>query len=107
MKRLDVNITYRGFEYRLFRRSDTCAMYKQYEDGEHVATEMFVIPVRKAESIKGVDYPEREVFPSDSYFGDVAWSLLKTVDDNKLVERFEKLDKEENERIKNRRHKGR
>lgn len=94
--RLDVSVSTNGHVYKLFRRSERVACYKQYDpSGLLVAYELFVIPIRKEEKIKNVTYPLREVFPSSSTFGINAWSLPIWRTEEEVIKRFEDLDKEQ------------
>ena len=75
-RRLDVTFKTNQSEYRLLRRSERSAVYKQYIDGILVGYEVYSpIPIRKEETFKGVTYPLREISPSELLFGICAWSL--------------------------------
>lgn len=95
--RLEINVKTNGHNYTLLRRSDTVAVYKQFDTagGDLVAYELFKIPVRKAETIKGVYYPLREVFPSSSNWGISAWSLPIWTSEQEVLTRFEELTKQQ------------
>ena len=46
---------------------------KDSPEGEPSYYEVFRKKVRKAETIKGQPYPEREAYPGDNDFGSTAW----------------------------------
>jgi len=93
-KRLEIEVKTNGHSYTLFRRSEKVACYKQYFEDTLVGFELFIIPIRKEETIKNVTYPLREVFPSTSVWGENAWTLPAFTPEDKVIERFNKLDKE-------------
>lgn len=100
MKRLDTTIKTNGHTYRLFRRSEDVAVYKQYSsDKVLVGFEMFVITKRPKEVILGNKYPEREVYASLSDWGVSAWTLSNKLTEEEVLTRFEDLNnKIENDR---------
>ena len=61
--------------------------FYQRSDGPY---EVFIVQVRPKEKIKGVEYPEREVYPSSEDFGHTAWCFTDfrnaNMRFNKLVE---------------------
>lgn len=96
-KRLDIEFKTNSSTYVLLRRSEKCAVYKQYMDGNLIAYELYApIPVRQAETIKGVTYGLRECPPSTSLFGESAWSLPVFLGEEKVLERFDQEDKRVN-----------
>lgn len=92
-QRLEYHHKTNGHSYELFRRSDLVACYKQFDKEVLVGYELFVIPVRKEETIKGTTYPYRETFPSGSNWGDNAWTLGIYYTEEEVIKRFEQLDK--------------
>lgn len=100
-RRLDIEIKTNGSHYKLLRRSERSAVYKQYIDGILVGYEVYSpIPIRKEETFKGVTYPLREISPPTEYFGVSAWSLGIYLTEQEVIKYFERKDKElQDERI--------
>lgn len=94
MKRLDIEIKTNGHTYVLHRRSEKVALYKQYFEDMHVGWELFIIKSRDKETIKGVEYPKREIYASNSDFGVSAWALRASMTSEEAIKRFEKLEQE-------------
>lgn len=95
MRRLDIEYKTNGTEYKLFRRSEKVALYKQYsKEGDLIAYELFKIHKRPQETIKGIDYPEREIFASNQQFGLDAWAIPVRRGEDYVIKRFESYDKE-------------
>lgn len=94
MKRLDVTYKTNGSEYTLFRRGEEVAIYKQVIDGIYVGAEMFKIQIRKRETIKGKEYPERETPPNNDSWGETSFTLSRHLTDEQLIERFERYERE-------------
>jgi len=67
---------FNGLCQKLIKRSNNIAMYSVHleENSPITGYEVFRIKFGKAESIRGKDYPEREVYPSNEDFGRIAWS---------------------------------
>ena len=99
-QRLPYEIKTNGHLYELFRRTDLIACYKQFDGDLLVGYEIFEIPVRKEETIKGVTYKCRETFPSTSSFGVNAWTLGAYCTEEQVIERFDQLDKKVREGLK-------
>jgi len=92
MKRLDTEIKTNGHYYKLLRRSEEVALYRQYhpETGQLVGYELFRIKTRPLEIISGKEYPSREVYASQSDWGVSAWTLSGNMTEAEALNRFEK-----------------
>src|SRR5690606_17642684 len=92
MKRLDTEIKTNGHYYKLLRRSEEVALYRQYhpETGQLVGYELFKIKTRPLELISGKEYQEREVYASNSDWGISAWTLSGNMTEAEALNRFEK-----------------
>ena len=94
-RRLDIEIKTNGSHYKLLRRSERSAVYKQYIDGILVGYEVYSpITIRKEEVFKGVTYPLREIIPSESSWGISSWSLGSYYTEEEAIAYFENKDKE-------------
>lgn len=93
MKQLANKVSTNGHNYELFRRSKHVACYKQFdkESGILVGFEIFRVPVRKTEKIKGEVYPERETWASNSQWGMTAFTLPAWSTPEYIVKRFEEM----------------
>lgn len=100
-RRLDIELKTNRSHYKLLRRSERSAVYKQYIDGILVGYEVYSpIPIRKEETFKGVTYPLREISPPIEHFGVSAWSLGTYYTEEDVIKYFERKDKElQDERI--------
>lgn len=100
-RRLEIEFLTNKSKYVLLRRSERSAVYKQYIDGILVGYEVYSpITVRKEEVFKGIEYPLREVVPSEASWGISSWSLGIYLSEREVIEYFERKDKElEDERI--------
>lgn len=84
MKQLPIKLRKNGFLYTQVLRCGPYYIYEQnyssgldQDNGEGKRLRFYEVikpRIRPAESIKGQDYPEREVFPSDEDFGYTAWA---------------------------------
>ena len=85
MRRLPLKLRKNGFEYKQIKKEGLYYIYEQdYNSGidygkddtpkELKFYEVFKAKIRPAETFKGKDYPQREVFPSDEDFGTSAWA---------------------------------
>ncbi len=94
MKSLDPKQRKNGFDYNLVIREGNVAIYRQVYSENLDYFEIFKVKIRPATIFKGKHFPKREVFPSDSFFGETAWSC-RTLE--KAMERFRGLvEKEKN-----------
>lgn len=92
MEALATTVKTNGSVYKLLRRSDTTAIYKQFIEGTLVGYEVFKIPVRPAEHITGKEYPQRETYPNGSMFGKTAWSYGTRYSEKEVLRIFENLE---------------
>ena len=72
MKELEEEIKTNGRTYTLLKRNKYKAMYKSDDD----VYEVFKIKIAKPAILFGVEYPEREVYPSSEEFGHRAWCTM-------------------------------
>jgi len=96
MKKLENEITKRGFDYKLVKRTDKIALYELWTRGKDVLLaghEVFLIiiaPAKTMEIKKVIEHlPEREMFPPDSAFGVTAWSV--GIDPKRALKRYNEL----------------
>ena len=76
MKFLDKELSTNGHIYTQVKRNRRIALYEQRtKDGILAGHELFIIKVSKEAEIFGKSYPEREVYPSTTEFGNSAWSV--------------------------------
>lgn len=96
MKRLDTEIRTNNHHYKLLRRSEEVALYRQFhpESGQLVGYELFKIKTRPLEIISGKEYPEREVYATNADWGKTAWTLSCKLSEEEALERFEEYVKE-------------
>ena len=94
-RRLEIEFLTNKSKYVLLRRSERSAVYKQYMDGVLVGYEVYSpIHIRKAEVFKGIEYPLREVVPSNENWSQCAWSLGNYYTEEEAIKYFERKDKE-------------
>lgn len=79
MRKLDKKFNFRKNTYVQLEEGDNYYLYgvwnlKDEAVGEPSYFEIFTKKVAKAATLKGVEYPEREVYPNDNDFGTAAWS---------------------------------
>lgn len=73
-------------------RNETHAVYKHFGSyGQYIGWEAIRIKVKKAETVFGKDYPEREVYPGTSDFGRWAVSVPARATLEEAIERAVKL----------------
>lgn len=99
MKKLEKEITKRGFDYKMVKRTEKIALYEMWTRGKDVMLaghEVFLVivaPPKIMEIKKVVEHlPERELFPADSAFGVTAWSV--GTDPERALKRFNELKKQ-------------
>lgn len=92
MKRLTDIVRKNGFTYVKVLREGRSCLYKQIVTEKTHYFEIFLVKIRKQQTIYGKFYPEHEVFPANSDFGKTAWSC-RTFEDALI--RFKKLVEEE------------
>lgn len=110
MKVLNDTIKKNGFTYKLHKREGNVAIYEQwdYDDREEpmlVAYEVFIVKIAPDSEIKGRKIEGGERFPKNEDFGYSAWTYSTfggSFEKGKLqaYEKFEKLLKDEENRIK-------
>ena len=71
MRQLDLEIKTNGTAYTQIKRDSFRAIYKSKENNY----EVFRVDVAAPTEIFGVEYPEREVYPSTESFGSSAWCV--------------------------------
>lgn len=98
VSRLQLEIRTNGSVYKMVRRSENVALYKQFIDNEHVGWEFGLIRVRESENIKGKQYGRREVYFKNDDFGVTAWSPSRFVSEEEVIKKFEEYDKYVNNR---------
>lgn len=99
MIRLKDDIRKNGFSYKLYKRSNSAAIYKQYFEDRVVGYEVFKIKIKKKGKVWGREYEEHEIFPNNEAFGFWAWSWGVNQKDQALAN-FDELTKEKVEKIK-------
>lgn len=78
MKKLEKTFHFRKNTYVQLEEGDNYYLYgvwnlKDDAIGEPSYYEIFKKKIAKAVTLKGVEYPEREVYPNDNDFGKWAW----------------------------------
>ena len=90
MKKLPLKLRKNRFDYKQILCCGDCCIYEQdynsgikYQKGDTPLElkfyEVFKVKVRPAETLRGNDYPKREVFPGNEDFGTSAWAY-RTLD---------------------------
>lgn len=88
MEPLSTSLRVGGYDlHQVFRRGNV-AVYEQSKGGKVQAYELILIQTAKAESIRGRDYPEREVYPHNELWGTSAWSIVSK---DEALQRAERL----------------
>lgn len=75
MKRLAEKIKRNGFIYLQVHRTNEVAIYLQYAGTSKIGFEVFEIVRKKETRFKDVVIPAREKFPSNTDFGNSAFSI--------------------------------
>ena len=92
MKKLETTVFTNGHRYeQLFSDEGHIYAYNQFdkETDELVGVEVFKAKVRKAETFYDVDYPEREVYPSNEDFGITAFTLSANSSFSRIKDKME------------------
>ena len=78
MLELPKTLTKNKLFYEQVKRTDKIAMYslRQSPGGNIVGYETFLIKVDEEREVFGKVYPEREHFPGNEEFGEIAWSWI-------------------------------
>ena len=91
MKILEESFTSRGFKFSIVKREGDVAIYKKQLDEENSEAhnyEVIAIKRHNGYEIAGVKMPPAEMYPSDSQWGDWAYTCMSREDADK---RFNQL----------------
>lgn len=88
MEPLSTRIEHTGFTLTQVRRDGNFAVYAQSRGGRVTSYEVIEVQRRKAETIAGRAYPEREAYPGNELWGRAAWTVM---DRHEALERLANL----------------
>lgn len=75
MRPLATEFTHGGYQYRQVERIGNLAIFEQSSGGRTLSYELVRVQTRPAETIRGKEYPARELYPSSEMWGEEAWTI--------------------------------
>lgn len=92
MKILPLEIKKRGCLYKQVKRTSKVALYSLcYEKGKPpIGFDVFRVRISRETTFQGRLYPPSEIFPSDTNYGQYAWSYTTEETANKKYEELNK-----------------